>query len=258
MGTRTNATTHISTIEIPKTPRAGAELLRSVKQKQRRIIEEYIRVCRKSARVSSSTSSTGGADGVAGGAQISALLSKIFSELCAIRRDLEALSVHKLSTVRKGANDIFETARDARAKLLRGDNKLERKRIHAHIVRLKLLSHTDPVVNPLCLNLNEYVTRDIGADGTVQLYDETGKVPVHSDTQGQDAATTTAALYKSALGLVASNRQTLGLGANKDYRAARAVPMLAHLADLHNYVTDNASSITRTRWNAILESVPLR
>jgi len=179
-------------------------------------------------------------------------------ELCAIRRDLEALSVHKLSTVRKGANDIFETARDARAKLLRVDDKLERKRIHARIVRLKLLSHTDPVVNPLFLNLKEYVPRDIGADETVQLYDETGKVPIHSDTQGQDAATTTAALYKSALGLVASNRQTLGLGANKDYCAARAVPMLARLPDLHNYVTDNASSMTRTRWNAILKSVSLR
>jgi hypothetical protein len=255
MGTRTNST-RISTIEIPKTPRAGDELLRSVKLKQRRVIEEYIRLCRKSARVSSSTSSTGGADG-AGGAQSSAL-SKIFAELCAIRRDLEAVSVHKRSTVRIGANDIFETARDARAKLLGGADRLERKRIHARIVRLKLLAHKDPVVNPLCLNINEYVPRDTGEDETVQLYDETGKVPVHSDTQGQDAATTTAALYKSALGVVTSNRQTLGLGASKDYRAARAVPMLARLADLHNWVSDNASSITRTRWNAILESVPLR
>ena len=257
MGTRTNAT-RISTIEIPKTPRAGDELLRSVKRKQRRILEEYIRLCRKSARVSSSTSSTGGADGAAGGPQSSGALSKIFGELCAIRRDLEALSVHKLSTVRIGANDIFETARAARAKLLGGEDKLERKRIHARIVRLKLLSQTDPVVNPLCLSLNEYVPRDMGEDETVQLCDETGKVPVRSDTQGPDAATTTAALYKSALGLVANNRQTLGLGANKDYRAARAVPMLARLADLHNYVTDNASTITRTRWNAILENVPLR
>lgn len=257
MGTRAVNSTRISTIEIANTPRAGAEQLRDVKKKQLRIFEEYIRLCRKSARVSSSTSSTGGADGAAGGAQSKAL-SKIFAELCATRRDLEAVSVRKLSTARMGANDILETARDARAKLLGGVARLERKRIHARIVRLKLLSRTNPVVNPLCLNLHEYIPRVQLCDETVQLCDESGEVPVQSDAQEQDAAATTAAVYKSALEQITSNRQTLGIGASKDYRAARMVPMLARLADMHNYVIDNASSITRTRWNAILEIVPMQ